>query len=374
MGISGSGRSYVHAGGHGLYYRSSLDSPASRTRPRTAASDRIEIYENTGVTYREQDQRDQSRDEGSNERTSSSVLWFIAALVLIFVLPPVGWVLLAVLLIRAGLRLYRRHLVSSTEQKLRALVNPPRPLASGELEQIRSTLEGSRLGPKDRASVAAGVYREVLEHVLDDEVITDEEWLLLTTLERTLIDYSDAVTEEKLAAFRSRYLAAVADHELTPDEEATLDHLRDRLGLPAEAITEELQTLATLREIRQIRDGQLPEVDPGVRLQRGETCHFVGVGRLLKSKVLRTFQQDGQRYNVRGFTIDKEGRLLITNKRILLVHSGTTSVRLDKLLDLELDYDERLIQITRDGSVNPVYLTTPDAHRAAAVLATLAGL
>ncbi|HLV68467.1 MAG TPA: hypothetical protein VKY73_21775, partial [Polyangiaceae bacterium] len=203
---------------------------------------------------------------------------------------------------------------------------------------------------------------------------TDEEWLLLTTLERTLVDYSDAVTEEKLAAFRSRYLAAVADHELTPDEEATLDHLRDRLGLPAEAITKELQTLATLREIRQIRDGQLPEVDPGVRLQRGETCHFVGVGRLLKSKVLRTFQQDGQRYNVRGFTIDKEGRLLITNKRILLVHSGTTSVRLDKLLDLELDYDERLIQITRDGSVNPVYLTTPDAHRAAAVLATLAGL
>lgn len=62
----------------------------------------------------------------------------------------------------------------------------------------------------------------------------------------------------------------------------------------------------------------------------------------------------------------------MTSKRILLIDKGTTSIALDKIVDLEVDEDRQLLTLTRDGLVTPLYLTTPDALRAGAVIAVLA--
>ena len=75
---------------------------------------------------------------------------------------------------------------------------------------------------------------------------------------------------------------------------------------------------------------------------------------------------------IRGFVIDKAGKLLVTNKRILLIHKGTTSISLTRIVDLEVDEDRQLLTLTRDGLVTPSYLTTPDALRAGAIIAALA--
>lgn len=375
IGVSGAGRSYVHAGRQGLYYRSNLGAPQSRTRARAVASEPIEITEDTGVTFRKH--RPATENTHARGERKESTGWYIVlfgiAVVMSLFMQPAGWLLLALLLVLLGRRLHRRRATSLAERQLSSLVLPPRLLTDNAVEHIRAVLDGARLVPEDRALVVATAYRTALQHVLDDRVISDDEWQYLTSLEQVL-DCAHFAAEEKLTAFRAIYLEAIADQELTQDEETTLEHLRRRLGIAPEAVADEILTLAELREIRQIRAGRLPDLDPGVRLQKGESCHFVGEGRLLKSRILRTFQREGQKYKVRGFTIDKEGSLLITNQRILLVHSGTTSIRLDKVLDLELDHDERLLEITRDGAANPVYLTTPDAHRAAAVLATLTGM
>jgi len=54
IGVSGSGRGYVHAGRKGLYYRQSLGSTSqagSKGIGQARSSDPIVIYEDTGVTY-----------------------------------------------------------------------------------------------------------------------------------------------------------------------------------------------------------------------------------------------------------------------------------------------------------------------------------
>jgi hypothetical protein len=76
---------------------------------------------------------------------------------------------------------------------------------------------------------------------------------------------------------------------------------------------------------------------------------------------------------VLGLTIDKEARLLITNKRVLLIHSGVTSIPLAKILDLEVDHDRKVISVEKDGASKPVVLTTPDATRAGAILEVVTG-
>lgn len=115
-------------------------------------------------------------------------------------------------------------------------------------------------------------------------------------------------------------------------------------------------------------------MEASVPIQKSETCYFEGVGRFLKEKQLRTYQEFGQRYKVRGLVIDKEGKLLITNKRILLVHSGTSSVRHEKIMDLEVDLDENLIRITKDGAAMPTIVATPEADRVGAMIAAVAGV
>ena len=137
--------------------------------------------------------------------------------------------------------------------------------------------------------------------------------------------------------------------------------MREALRVPPGDVAFELDVLARLSEMRRIRDRELPVVEPTVPLPRGETCHLDGPGRLLKEKNLRTFQRDGVRYRVRGFTIDKEGKLLITNRRVLLVHAGTTAIPMDWILDVEVDTDHNVIRITKDGASTPVVLATPDA-------------
>jgi hypothetical protein len=182
------------------------------------------------------------------------------------------------------------------------------------------------------------------------------------------------VREAKLETFRQVYLEAVADRELTEEEERELAHVRGGLEIPEGEIREELETVERLRTIRRIRGGELPAVEPGVPLPEGERCHFAGPARLLKHKVLESFQRDRVRYRVRGFVIEREGTLLLTNRRLLLLHEGSTSIPLRKVLDLEVDCDRNLLTITKDGAKNPLFLTTPEALRAGAVLAALAGL
>ncbi len=102
-----------------------------------------------------------------------------------------------------------------------------------------------------------------------------------------------------------------------------------------------------------------------------EVCHLEGEGRLLKRRLLRSFSRGGQRYKVRGYVIDKEGTLVVTSRRVALVHQGVTSFPIGKILDVEVDHDRQLLILTRDNVATPTCLTTPDALRAGAIVAAL---
>jgi len=55
------------------------------------------------------------------------------------------------------------------------------------------------------------------------------------------------------------------------------------------------------------------------------------------------------------------------------VHSGTSSILLSKVLDVEVDWNRNLISITKDGVQKPVLISTPEAAVAGAIIAHVAG-
>src|SRR5690606_28662103 len=134
-------------------------------------------------------------------------------------------------------------------------------------------------------------------------------------------------------------------------------------------VAAELDVVDRLAGLRRIRAGELPVVESGIALRAGETCHFAAEARLLKERSLHRFQRAGQKYRVRGLVVDREGTLLVTDRRLLFVHTGATSVPFTRILDIEVDVDRNLLRIVRDGVKTPLLVTTPDAVRAGAVLA-----
>jgi hypothetical protein len=244
--------------------------------------------------------------------------------------------------------------------------------AAGEADRaevlLDSALARPDLHPEDRQLLARAAYRDSAVDMIRSGNVEPEG---LAGLQRILGLEAATAAAAHLDAYRQVLAEAVADHILTAGEEAALEEARIRLGIPAAEIAQELALLGRFGRLRAARAGQLAPVPAPVPLQRDEVCYYTAPGRILKERNLRSFQQGGMRYAVRGLIVDREGTLLVTNRRVLLVHGGTTAVRLGTILQIEADPQQNVLSLTRDSVAAPLLLTTPDAMLAGAVLSAL---
>lgn len=392
VGVTSSGRAYVHAGRGGLYTRRYLGTVAD-AKPRRVSSGTITLYEDTGVTYPTGVQDPDRRALAALQTASpgAAVTWPYLLLVLaslpIFALAAAsesasGRVVLVVFGVAAlalgsvpALRVLRHR---RARERLHALlvrsVAAARPLSDRALARLRTALEDRWLTAADRAGELHLGYLVAARRIVEDGYATPQEVELLEQLESVFDLDPERCTAARVDAFRGVWLLAVADHELTEEEEENLVLLREALRIPSSAVVEELSFVERLTNLRRIREGELPAVEPAHPLRSGEVCHYEGPARLLRERNLRTFQREGRRYRVRGLVVDREGTLLVTDRRILLVHSGTTTIPLHRIVDVEVDLDRSLVRVIRDDVQTPTLFTAPDAELAGAVIAGAAGV
>lgn len=387
LGLTSRGRAYVHAGRGGVYLRKYLggrkasESAAGAGGEGDAPDGPIVLYEHTGVTY----------GPGAPEidphrlsvRPDDPSLAFPIVLSLLS-LAAGGWAwpdaagsaAAALALLGALLWLRRRLAVRRALGRFRAALSELAATKGGEsaaLGRLERLLRDPALDRGRRTLEARRLFLVLCGRAADDGEVTEGEKQHLDRAQRELPAGEDFCRDARADAFRGVLLAAVADHELSDAEQRELEQLRKGLGVARADVDDDLRTVDRLAELRDIQRGELPEVEASVPLHDSERCHFEEPGRLLREKQLRRFQRDRQRYVIRGLVVEKEGRLLVTSERVLLVRSGTTSIRHHEILRVEVDADESLIHITKDGRESPILLTTPDADLAAAMIARLAG-
>jgi hypothetical protein len=387
-GVSAAGRSYVHAGRGGLYWRKSLGGRSTNTKRVTGEP--IVMYEDTGVTYGDGNlQLANNRLVQSLTLSSATAGPPLAIIVLgiafVAVVTPVEigariGVFAAGLLIASvgGVWLIRRIRRARARQRLARVLDDgislQKPLNDGQRQAINAALQDPSLPNDDGVYYARRAVLDLLSNIVDDRRVTQQELQILEDAAQLLSVDRDFLAQAKVDVFKATYLEVLADAELSEDEEAALNHIREQLQIFEESLADELRVVSRLSQIRRIREGELPTITPSKPLQKSELCHYETKGRMLKEKNLRSFQSDGQKYRIRGLVVDKEGTLYVTNKRLLLVHTGTSSIRYDKIIDLEVDYDQSLLRIVKDGSQTPVLVTVPDAMTAGAILAAAVGL
>ena len=396
LGVSSAGRAYVHGGRGGLYYRKSLGGGGGRSagggrstdgRPdgglggaaRPAAPGPIELTEDTGVTYGAFKEQEQAPDAiAAPVRTSPPTYGWpaLGAVAAGLLLPPpypavVAAAVFAALVALGARRGKRRAAGDAYGRLLDARVAAADPITDDERSAVVAARRDPRLTPDDARYFEERAYLGLLEAVASNGATDPQTFERLAEIE-TLVRLDPEFRQRaRLDAYSRAHIEAVSDHDLTEAEEQALDRARAALGLTGEELADELALIGQLRELRAIRGGDLPVVEAAARLSSREVCHLEGEGRLLNRRVLRSFSRDGRRYKVRGYVVDKEGTLLVTSRRVALVHQGVTSFPISKILDVEVDPDRQLVVLTRDGVATPTCLTTPDALRAGAIVATL---
>ena len=388
VGLSSQGRAYVHGGRHGLYYRKSLGSIGGRARGARAeagipgaAPGAVELTEDTGVTYGALKEQAQTSEAIAEPVRKPAPTYGLPALVVVgaaLLLPSpfpgfpaaVAGVVFAALVAVGATRRKRKAAGDAYGRLLDARVASADPLTDDE----RSAIDAARAGPQLTADDARYFEERAYLALLETATANGADpgiFERLAELE-ALVGLGPAFGRQaRLDAYSRAHVEAVSDHDLTEAEEQSLDRARSALGLSDEDLADELALIDRLRELRAIRDGELPVVEPTAKLSSREVCHLESEGRLLKRRLLRSFSRDGQRYKVRGYVIDKEGALLVTSRRVALIHRGVTSFPLGKILDVEVDQDRQLLMLTRDGVATPTWLTTPAALRAGALIAAL---
>lgn len=390
VGLTSQGKAYVHGGRGGLYIREYASSSKRSRGQSQTGNEPVVLYEDTGVTFAPSGIESSSASlqeqlVRTERRIGVYLLLPLAGLLVLGVSnslvgfpAAIATVLGAALLViwPVPMILAWRHNRAGTQlgKKLELILGPARSLNEGQQREISEALADKRVTLADRKYQTRMAYLRLVLAIVRDRPVSDEEIEVLTQAGR-LLNLSEAfIGEARADAFREVYLEAIGDAELSEPEQTALDHIRRRLAIPEEALKVELEVVRRLREVRKIREGELPVIEPGKPLQKSEVCHYEAPARILKEKNIKSFQSEGQKYNVRGLLVDKEATLLITNKRMLLVHQGTTTVRLDKILDLDVDYDRSLLIVTKDGTRSPVIITTPDALKAGAIVAAASGL
>ena len=379
VGLSSEGRAYVHGGRGGLYYRKSLGGGGRAGGAQAAAAGPIELTEDTGVTYGALQEAEQAPDAiAAPVRPAPPTYGWpaLGAVAAGLLLPsPYPAVVAAVVfgaLAALGARRGRRRAAGDAYGRLLdARAAAADPITADARSALDAARQDPRLTPDDARYFEERAYLAALDDAAADGTGDPRALERLAEMDG-LVGLDPAFRHRaRLDAYSRAHVEAVSDHDLAEAEEQALARTRTAFGLTDEEIADELSLLDRLRELRAIRGGDLPVVTPATKLSSREACHLEGEGRLLKRRLLRSFSRDGRRYKVRGYVIDKEGTLVVTSRRVALVHQGVTSFPIGKILEIEVDHDRRLLILTRDGVATPTYLTTPDALRAGAIVAAL---
>jgi hypothetical protein len=222
------------------------------------------------------------------------------------------------------------------------------------LSQLQETVVPAQLWAARRRFF----YRTLFESTLADGISAEEKGWLAEVAATLQIDNVRELHAESLKPILWGFFA---DHELDEAEEKLTRHLLEACELTSADLPDEFHAIDQLLRCRQINSGALPVVEAPLKLQRGESCHHTTKGAFLEKKVLRSYTEGGVRKKEEGLAPIKEGDIYITSKRILLVGDGMTSIPHEKVLEVEVDVDEALVTIVKDGRQKPLYVKVPDA-------------
>jgi len=237
------------------------------------------------------------------------------------------------------------------------------------LARLRERVPRSGKWRQRLARTEGDVYQALLDRVLDDGVITGGERGRLRALEGLALMPAEVVLAVKLEVFEAAYVDAVADRRITEEEYERLHNLAAGLEIPSDTVRREMEVVEDIRRAQGL-EPPLPEMDPEVsplHVTRNETLHHVGTGQVYTRRRDES-EPDGWHY-----TLKRDGDLVLTSRRLRVEDTGTTTLKLEDIEDLEVDLDRGYIFVSKFTSGRPTVISSTRPVELARMLELLAG-
>jgi hypothetical protein len=370
IGLNKNG-AYVHGGRHGLYYREKLGKKRGSGRSGrkgTASQETVEMFVDTGVTY----SGGQSKDEEqiAEQSTHQSEAGDLKSLAYPFYFAGLGIavagitsgnmaVIIAAIIVIALGPLYRKSKRASARKTMAEIREALEQAGEAEhpldlLKELHQRPLPKAFHPKrDELIAEAALLLYIDSHPDFDEHALKEMLSLLSIPAAYLKFLKKEIFEELMDDF-------VADHIISEEEENRLEEVIRFFDLKDDDIKAQRRLIRQLVRLREEMKSGFEEVECPLKLTRNEACYYATEGRLLKQRVLDSFQRDGVRYKQVGYETDKDGMIYLSNKQIYISDSGVRSIRLNTILDITCSLEDNTVHLSLSNRVNPIILSVPE--------------
>lgn len=363
---------YVHGGRHGLYYRKQLNSGKKAVRNRQVNASRasqhvsgpVDLFMDTGATLANDvaGMRNSVRTEvalPSDQLITTPVqIGIFASVGLLLLSIGMESMLIFILsLLGAILCIGWIGFNYSWKRKAKRLLNE-----TVEETERTKTLHTGELSDDLALPESWNRWLGIHLHAIITEMAIADEAIDTASTIRSL-DEHFSIHKETAEKIRVTILGKLLDDMLDDSmlseaEEMAFRELADQLGVTESAMGEELRRLEYFSQIRKAIERPLVAIDPGIPLVRGEEAYelFEPV-RLLNERVLNRYQRDNVQYREVGYLIDMEGKLVLTDRRLLFIGRGTREYRLNRLVDTTVDTEAGIVELILNNRATPVIIT-----------------
>lgn len=195
-------------------------------------------------------------------------------------------------------------------------------------------------------------YIDRLDSKLKERILKLKEYIKMT---------DQTFRSVKIRTFVTLFDEYMRDHLLEEEEEKILRNFSTNLELIDSDIQDELSSIELMSQIRKEINSDLSPIPTNIKLQKSEKCFYSSEARLLKKKILKTQTIQGVKYKHVGYVIEKEGRVHLTDERILMLAEGTSTTKLEKILDVTVIPEANIVEMVVDGRKSPMIFTLPSA-------------
>ncbi len=370
---------YVHGGRHGLYYRKynrkgrkkAGDRAMGKAAPAESAardisisdSGMVEVFVDTGATYPTPVTLPEERPITIPELPDPNKYGYATAAAAAFLLLPGFIADSALLLLLFGVSLAAMLVLFIREKR-------GNRAATELLEHFKS-----KLNPPDSDAI-----RSVLSGLTEKLPLTSQRkwfahhgllslWLAKVQYpEETDTDFMDQLGQIgglsadhrkriRIACFRIFFDDLAKDHQLSEDDEEYLRSVARILDLDREDLTDEFETMRIFGEVRHEIQNKPDPVESPIPLQKNETCYLAVPGRLLNERVQDYRTIDTIKHKYVGYDIEIDGKVILTDKRIIISGKKERSYRLSRIQDVTLSLEDATVQLNLDRRKSPVIIT-----------------
>jgi len=376
LGLNRNG-TYVYGGRHGIYYREQLNNAKksadktgtvkeSANQPLRSPSGTTDVFVDTGVTYPSVYDLIEPHPFPDLKEISKTyknpLLWIL--LILFSLIPfafqevPLLWIipgviLLIILYLFSKDRKWRRDGKEMVEELSSQFEKAP-----GELSLTRMHSFVDKAPAKYINRFLPDLYIVMLQIILEEN--DNAHVFAFNKFEKQIPVSDEFINLTKKAILTCRMDAALQDQLLSSEEEQEIRELIKKLYLDDQFIFEELQYLDLASTIRKEMESTLEETEASIPMVRGEVCYAeFDNTRLLEERVIERFQRDRAQYRKIGYEVQLEGKLILTDRRLVILGHGSREYRMNQILDVITDLETNIIELVISDRKNPVFITNP---------------